>query len=172
MKRNFLVPLCGFLGILVTAVAIPSQVTGQAEIPTEKLVNTLRLLNTEEYSYRHETGRFASREELLTFLGTKGLLSQSPTDLAKPKARFVFRGEMSTSLQTNKPLSESTIDLENPKPYELTITTSSDGMHYQITLKRPSDINDKNTWCRTAAFSDDAGLIFLGSVIDCEASTR
>jgi hypothetical protein len=79
---------------------------------------------------------------------------------------------MSASLQTKKPLSESPIDLENPKPYELTITTSSDGMHYQITLKRPSDMNDKNTWCRTAAFSDDAGLIFLGSVIDCEASAQ
>ena len=172
MKRICLALLCGLLGILVTAVAIPSQVTGQAEIPTEKLVNALRLLNTEEYSYRHETGRFASRDELLTFLRTKGLLSQSPTDLAKPKARFVFREEMSTSLPTNKPLSDSPIDLENPKPYELRVTTSSDGMHYQITLKRLSDMNDKNSWCRTAAFSDDAGLIFLGSVIDCEASAR
>jgi hypothetical protein len=76
---------------------------------------------------------------------------------------------MSTSLQTKE---HSPINLENPKPYELTITTSADGMHYQITLKRPSDMKDKNTWCRTAAFSDDAGLIFLGSVIDCEASSR
>jgi|SRR5580704_7978888 hypothetical protein len=172
MKRICLALLCGFLGILVTAVAIPPQVNGQAEIFTEKLVNTLRFLNTEEVSYRHETGRFASREELLTFLRTKGLLSQSPTDFAKPTRRFITREEMSTSLQTKRPLSESPIDLENPKPYELTITISSDGMHYQITLKRPSDMNDKNRWCRTAAFSDDAGLIFLGSVIDCEPSPR
>ena len=172
MKRSSLALLCGLLAILVTAAAIPPLVNGQAEIPTEKLVNALRLLNTQEYLYRHETGRFASRDELLTFLRTKGLLSQSPTDLAKPKARFVSRQEMSTSLQTNKPLRDSPIDLENPKPYELRITTSLDGMHYQITLKRPSDMNDKNSWCRTAAFSDDAGLIFLGSVIDCEASAR
>jgi hypothetical protein len=166
VKRICLALLCGLLGIIVMAEAIPSRATVEAEIPTEKLVNTLRLLNTEEYSYRHETGRFASREEMLTFLRTKGLLSQSPTDLAKPTPRFVSQQEMSTSLQTKTPLSESPIDLENPKPYELTITTSSDGTHYQITLKRPSDMNDKNTWCRTAAFSDDAGLIFLGSVID------
>jgi len=171
MKRICPALLCGFLGILVTAVAIPSQVTGQAEISTGKLVNTLRLLNTEEYSYRHETGRFASREELLTFLRTKGLLSQSPTDLAKPAPRFVSQEEMSTSLHTKRPLSESPIDLENPKPYELTITTSSDGMHYQITLKPPFDMNDKSTWCRTAAFSDDAGVIFLGAAIDCKTST-
>lgn len=68
-------------------------------------MNALRLLNTQEYVYRQEIGRFASREELLTFLRTKGMLSRSP------------------------------IDLENPKPYELAITTSQDGMHYQITLK-------------------------------------
>jgi hypothetical protein len=166
MKRICLALLCGSLGILVTAVAIPSQVTGQAEIPTEKLVSTLRFLNTEEYLYRHESGRFASRDELLTFLRTKGLLSQSPTALAKPTPRFASQEE------TKGPSSESPLDLENPQPYELTITTSSDGMHYQITLKRPSDMNDKNTWCRTAAFSDDAGLIFLGSVIDCKASDR
>jgi len=43
--------------------------------------------------------------------------------------------------------------------------------HYQITLKRPSDMNDKSTWCKTAAFSDDAGVIFLGAAIDCKTPT-
>jgi hypothetical protein len=141
MKRYILALLCGLLGILVTAVAIPPRVNGQAEIPTEKLVNALRLLNTQEYSYRHETGRFATREEMLTFLRKKGTLNESP------------------------------MDLENPKPYELAIATSPDGMHYQVTLKRPSDMKDKSTWCRTAAFSDDAGVIFLGAAIDCKMST-
>lgn len=163
--------LLGLLGMLVTARAIPQE-TVQPDISTEKLVNTLRLLNTEEYEYRHETGRFAAREEMLTFLRTKGLLSQTPTDLARRKTRFASQQEMSTSLQTKKPLSESPIDLENPKPYELTITTSSDGMHYQITLKRPSDMNDESTWCKTASFSDDSGLIFLGSALDCAAPVR
>ena len=142
MKGVTLALLCGLLGILVTGVGIPLQMHGQTEIPTEKLVNALRLLNTLEYSYRHETGQFAAREEMLTFLRTKGILSRSP------------------------------IDLENPKPYELAITTSPDGMHYQITLKRLSDMNDKSTWCKTAAFSDEAGVIFLGSALDCEASSR
>jgi hypothetical protein len=160
--------LCGFLGILVTANATPQE-TVQSDIPTEKLVNTLRLLNTEEFEYRHETGRFATREELLTFLRTKGLLSQTPTELAKHKPRFVSQEEMSTFLQTQE---SSPINLENPRPYELTITTSSDGMHYQITLKRPSDMKDQNTRCRTAAFTDDGALIFLGSVIDCETSAN
>ena len=142
MKRNFLALICGLLGILVTAVVIPLRVKGQAEIPAGKLVNALRLLNTQEYSYRNETGRFATREEMLTFLRKKDSLSKSP------------------------------IDIENPKPYELAIATSADGMHYQITLKRTSDMNDKSTWCKTAAFSDDAGVIFLGSAIGCDASIK
>jgi len=142
MKRKLLGLLCGLLGVLATAVAVPPLVNGQSEIPTEKLVNALRLLNTQEYSYRHETGRFATREEMLTFLRKNGISIGSP------------------------------IDLENPKPYELAIATSADGMHYQITLKRPSNMHDKSTWCKTAAFTDDAGVIFLGAALDCEASTR
>jgi hypothetical protein len=141
MKRTCLV-LCAFLGVLATGSAIPSQVSGPDQVSNTKLVNALRLLNTQEYVYRQEIGRFASREEMLTFLRTKGILSRSP------------------------------IDLENPQPYELVVTTSPDGMHYQITLKRPSDMNDKSTWCKTAAFSDDAGVIFLGSALDCAASAR
>ena len=137
MKRFSVVLFCGLLGILATGVAMSGQLSGQTEVPKEKLVNTLRLLNTQEYSYRHETGQFATREELLAFLRTKEILSQSP------------------------------IDLENLKPYELAITTSPDGMHYQITLQRPSDMADKSTWCKTAAFSDDKGVIFLGAAIDC-----
>jgi hypothetical protein len=140
MKRIFLV-LCAFLGVLATGSAIPSQVSGPDEISNTTLVNALRLLNTQEYVYRQEIGRFASREEMLTFLRKKGILSRS-------------------------------IDLENPQPYELVVTASPDGMHYQITMKRLSDMNDKSTWCKTAAFSDDAGVIFLGSAIGCDASSK
>jgi hypothetical protein len=130
------------LGVVLLGKAIPRQASGQQEIPTEKLVNALRLLNTQEYSYMHENRRFADRDQMLAFLRQNGPSSKSP------------------------------IDLENPKPYELSITTTSDGMHYQITLQRPSDMNDKSTWCRTAAFSDDRGVIFLGQAIDCEAAPR
>jgi len=140
MNKIALILLGSSLGILVMAVASSPRVNGEAEIPTEKLVNAIRVLNTQEYSYRHETGRFATREELLTFLRKKSILSESP------------------------------VDLESPKPYELAIATSPDGMHYQITLKRPSDMIDKSTWCKTAAFSDDAGVIFLGAAIDCKTS--
>ena len=126
----------------MTGVAIFPQANGQTEIAAEKLVGALRTLNTFEYVYRDENGRFANREELLAILRQKGVLSKAA------------------------------IDFENPKPYELEITTSRDGEHYQITLKRASDMNDKSTWCKTAAFSDDAGVIFLGAALDCGASAK
>src|SRR5215471_2418359 len=137
MKKTNLM-LVVLLGSVLFGESAPRQVSAQPEIPTGKLVNAIRLLNTHEVSYRHENGRYADRDQMLAFLRQKGLLSKSP------------------------------IDLENPTPYELAIATSPDGTHYQITLQRPSDMNDKSTWCKTAAFSDEKGVIFLGQAIDCE----
>jgi hypothetical protein len=94
MKRVTLALFCEFLVVLLTGVATSPQVNGQTEISTEKLVGALRTLNTAEYSYREETGRFAHLEEMLAFLRKTGDLSRSP------------------------------IDFENSKPYELSITTS------------------------------------------------
>jgi hypothetical protein len=72
MKRVSFAILYGLLVILATGVAIFSQANAQTEIATEKLVVTLRLLNTSEYSYREEHGRFANWEELLAFLRQNG----------------------------------------------------------------------------------------------------
>jgi len=142
MKKISLMFVSMLLGVVLLGEANARQASGQPEITTGKLVNALRLLNTHEYSYKNENGRFADRDQMLSYLRQKGLLSKSP------------------------------VDLENPKPYELAITISSDGMHYQIALQRPSDMNDKSTWCKTAAFSDEKGVIFLGQAIDCEAAPR
>jgi hypothetical protein len=142
MKKISLMFVGILLGVVLLGEANARQTSGQPEITTGKLVNALRLLNTHEYSYKNENGRFADRDQMLSYLRQKELLSRSQ------------------------------IDLENPKPYELAITISSDGMHYQIALQRPSDMNDKSTWCKTAAFSDEKGVIFLGQAIDCEAAPR
>src|SRR5438094_10388781 len=81
MKRTCLGLFVGFLGILATGSAILCQVNGQAESPNAKLVSALRILNTQEYVYRNEAGRFACREELLNFLRMIVALSRSPIDL-------------------------------------------------------------------------------------------
>ena len=142
MKKINLMFVSILLGVVLLGEANARQASGQPEITTGKLVNALRLLNTHEYSYKNENGRFADRDQMLSYLRQKGLLSRSP------------------------------VDLENPKPYELAVTISSDGMHYQIALQRPPDMNDKSTWCKTAAFSDEKGVIVLGQAIDCEAAPR
>ena len=135
-----LVVSCFYVGLLLLWDL--SSAGDQEKVPTIKLVNTLRLLNTHEYSYRNENHRFADREQITAYLRQKNLLNNAP------------------------------IDLENLSPYELAVTVSSDGMHYQITLQRPSDMNDKATWCKPAAFSDDRGVIFLGKALDCEDAPR
>ena len=142
MKKITLILCVVALGPVLIGKAISQEESGQAEIPTGKLVGVLRTLNTAEVMYRGDNGRFADRDQMLVFLKQKGLLSKLP------------------------------VDLENPKPYELAITTTTDGMHYQITFQRPSEMNDKTTWCKTAAFSDDRGVIFLGQAIDCAAAPR
>ncbi len=142
MMKVFPILFCGLVGISLAGPAIPHQSAGQSEVSAAKPVNTLRLLNTEEYSYKQQNHRFAALNELLSFLRQQGGLSKSP------------------------------VDLENPNPYVLAITTSPDADHYQIALQRPSDMNDKATWCKTAAFTDDRGVIFLGQAIDCEAAPK
>lgn len=142
MKKTSLMLFVILPGAVLFAGSTLRQVSAQPEISTGKLVNAIRLLNTHEVSYKNENGRYADRDQMLAFLRQKGFLSKSA------------------------------VDLENPTPYELAITTTSDGMHYQITLQRPSDMNEKSTWCKTAAFSDEKGVIFLGQAIDCEAAPR
>jgi hypothetical protein len=86
MKRLLLAMISTLRGVLLIGTALASQEDEQTKISNGKLVNTLRLLNTNEMSYRNEKGRFADREELLEFLKTKNLLSKSPIDLQNPEA--------------------------------------------------------------------------------------
>lgn len=142
MKRALAIFVCALFGIALGLRSVPRQADERPDVPAEKLVGELRTLNTTEYLYHQELGRFADLESLLAFLRKKGTLSLLP------------------------------VDLEKPSPYEIAITTTLDGMHYQITLKRTFEQSDKRTWCQTAAFSDDRGVIFLGQPIGCDAVSK
>lgn len=139
MRRVYLALSCGLLAILAAGQTVSPPMKGPTEIPKSSLVAAVRTLNTYELSYRRDNGRFANRQEILTFLQQKGVLSRT------------------------------SIDLVNPEPYKLALTTTQNGEHYQITLKRPSDMNDTSTWCKTAVFSDDSGMIFLGVALNCDS---
>jgi len=60
------------------------------------------------------------------------------------------------------------VPVENPAPYQVQIITNADATRYQITIQ--PEFKDKSTWCRTAAVSDDRGVIFLGHPMGCPAS--
>jgi hypothetical protein len=129
------------LAMCLSGSATQTQETGvEAGIPTGKLLTTMRMLNTAQVGYQVENNRFASQDELVMFLRQKNWLGKSP------------------------------LNLENPAPYQVQVTTNPSATHYQITIQRPADLNDKSTWCRTAAFSDDGGVIYLGQAIDCPAA--
>ena len=143
MNRGVFLMANVFLALCLTGSTTQKQeIGGEPEIPTAKLVNTMRFLGTSEVTYRSENGRYASRAELLVFFRQKNLLGKSP------------------------------IDLENPEPYQVQITTDLDGTHYQMFIKRAVDSDDKSTWCGTAVFEDDAGAIFLGEAIDCPGAPK
>ncbi len=124
------------IGTLALLVTLPGSAQSP-ELGRRQLVETLRFLNTQEFTYFHENQKFATAEELLSFLQEKG--KGSPVGLSPEKL----------------------------EPCVLTITTAQNGQHYQISLQRPSDMHDKGTWCKPAAFSDDRGIIFLGLALDC-----
>jgi hypothetical protein len=139
MLRISLALFCGLLALVVTGtVVVGRQEKEPPKNGSEALVGALRILNTWEVAHFLESGRFAAREEMLAFLKEKNSLEGSP------------------------------INLEDPKPYELSITTTSDGQHYQIELLRSSDTHDRSTWCQTAGFSDERGVIYLGQALGCE----
>ena len=138
MNRRVFLTASVVLALCLTGSATQKQeVEGEPEIPTAKLVSTMRFLGTAEVTYRSENGRYASKAELLVFFRNRNLLGKSP------------------------------LDLENPEPFQVQITTDPDGTHYQISIKRAVDLDAKSTWCRTAVFEDDTGVIFLGQAIDC-----
>lgn len=116
----------------------------QVDLSQNQLVAALRFLNTYEISYADENKRFGSNDELFSWLEMRGKMGQAPFSL-------------------------SPADL---KPYELRIAATPDGKHYQISMIRPSDMHDKSTWCKAAAFTDGRGVIFLGMSIGCEDMAR
>lgn len=112
----------------------------EVELTQRQLVDAMRFLNTYEYTYFHDNKRFASDDEFLSWLQRTGKINEAPMSFSA----------------------------EGLKPYELRITATPDGQHYQASMIRISDMNDNSTWCKSATFTDDRGVIFLGLAIGCE----
>lgn len=119
-------------------------VAGYGAEPSENRINNvLKNVNSQEARYAKEKGKFARLDDLLAAGGNP----QSTT-------------KESVSLRP-----------EDLKPYELSITVSADGKHYQAALKLPKDLSDKSAdggvFCKPAGTTDERGTIYIGRAINC-----
>ena len=105
----------------------------------------MRTVNTLEFEYKSTNGRFADVDELRKFAQ-----SGKQTEAAQN-----FSTRMKTDLLS---------------PYSLAVYPSRDGAHYVAEIKRATDMHDSSTWCHTAAYSDDAGVIDVGQNIGCSGA--
>ncbi|HYL84895.1 MAG TPA: hypothetical protein VE263_11720 [Candidatus Angelobacter sp.] len=137
MKKMVFVSSSILLSFLPIAGPVRSQAVAQTDVSRDQLVATVRNLNTAEVLYLQETGRFASLDDMLGFLRKKDYLKTMP------------------------------INLENTKAVELRITTTLDGAHYQLGIRQASEKSGQKTGCNLAAFSNDSGLIYLGTPLGC-----
>jgi hypothetical protein len=119
----------------------------EKEQRTETLVDWMRSINTLQVEFNMVNHHFAAGDELRAF-AREGKRDGSAVMVAK---------ELSASSMA---------------PYTLQITTSADGLHYQATIRRPSDMHEQATSCKTAVFSDDSGLVYLGQNIGCSGADR
>ncbi len=131
---------------VLVVLLVSGTVAQEKNVNPDKLVNWMRSVNTLQVEFNKANHKFATSDELLAFA-------------AKPTTSGVA--------VVTKELNPSAM-----APYALQVTTSEDGTHYLATIKRPSDMHNKATWCKTAAFSDDSGLIYLGHGIDCSGADK
>jgi hypothetical protein len=182
MKRICIATLfCCLLGFLLATTTIPSQLDLKPEVPAKSVVNTLRLLNTPEYSYHEEARQFATIPSQVdppteisaeSLVNTLRFLNTHEYWYHEEAGHFASRKDIVAFLRTKKLFNQSPINLEYPGVLELAITTVVDGKHYSISLKpRINPVSD--TWrCAPAAFTDETGVIFLGSALGCGDSPR
>jgi hypothetical protein len=128
---------CAVLSLVFT-LAANSREENKSEV-SRKHLGILRTLNTLEYNYRDQYGRFGDREQLLAYYRQSGA-------------------------------TEGIDKLEHLHSFQLSVYTSSDGAHYQISLTPVFDEANRGDWCDKAGFTDERGLIFLGAGLDCEVT--
>lgn len=116
----------------------------QDEITKDQLVKAMRFVNTAETGYFSENRRFASAHELLTWLESNGKLSRAPSSFSKILGAYEFR----------------------------IAATSDVKEHYQASMYLGADIHNRSASCRPAAFSDELGDIYIGTLIGCEDTVK
>lgn len=115
-----------------------SNAVGSAE--QVQAVNLVRVINTAEYSYRKDHARFGAWEELYN--------SGAVSDAQKRSAQW---GDISISAGP-----------EIISSHRLGLLVSPDGTTYSVSLH-----DTQSSACGFSLFSDESGLIYQGSALDC-----
>jgi hypothetical protein len=126
--------------LLVAARAQKPQEPDQAQLDRERAVEVVRVINAAEYDYRTDHGRFGSWHEVCAAGDVTNLLQTWPK----------IRG-----------LSIAPSDEVIPG-YRLTLLVADEGMAYSVSLH-----DMKTHGCGLSVFSDQSGLIYQGTIIDC-----
>ena len=125
--------------LLIAARAEKRQPQNQREIDREKAINAVRAINTAEYEYRTDHGRFGSWFEVSTF----GRPTPGTPEMTLSQLRIMPGAEITPG-------------------YRLTLLVSEDGTAYSVSLH-----DMKTHGCGLSFFSDQSGLIYQGTIIDC-----
>lgn len=114
--------------------------------PAEQVqaVNLVRVINTAEYSYRKDHARFGAWEELYN--------SGAVSDAQKRSAQW---GDITISAGPDVIAS-----------HRLGLFVSPDGTAYSVSLH-----DTQSGACGFSVFSDESGLIYQGSALDCPKIT-
>ena len=128
--------------VIFAAIAATAQVP--APTPERTLaVQVLRALNTAEVNYAHDAGHFGTWDDLRPVV-------------AKWKSAAT-KGTWGEALQ-----SLNTDSSDDPLPgWKLRVMPAADGKHYTLSMH-------KDQQCDVNGFSDDTGVIYLGTSLGCE----
>jgi len=147
MERSFVQPVG--LSILVVAVILlvaaraqkpQPQLPNRALKPREKAIEVVRVINTAEYDYRTDHNRFGTWDE-------------------------VYASGVVTSLEQTWPRMKDLAISSGPEVipgFRLTLLVAEEGAAYSLSLHEM-----QSHGCGLSVFSDQSGLIYQGTVIDC-----
>jgi hypothetical protein len=147
MRRSLMQPLglCLLVAAVILLVAARTQ-TPQAQLPDrsltprEKAIEVVRVINTAEYDFRNDHSRFGTWNE-------------------------VYASGVVTNLEQTWPRMKDLSIASGPEVipgFRLTLLVAEEGGAYSLSLHEM-----QSHGCGLSVFSDQSGLIYQGTVIDC-----
>jgi hypothetical protein len=139
--RSFGICLLAAAAIAVVAArAQKTQAPTPEQVEHDKAVEAVRIINTAQYDYRNYHGRFGNWTDVYASGVVTNLLETWPKvkDLSLSPSDEVIPG------------------------YRLTLLVAGEGNAYSVSLHEL-----KSRGCGFSVFSDQSGLIYQGTVVDC-----